>query len=152
MRGGVNAPPASAVNRIGAPHWAVPFRLPFMPSLFLRVFPLCLLLLSACATTRYEYVPPSTEAGMQCIARCNTQRETCVVDEQQRAMFERDACERRNWWNYRFCMMGAFSRRDAWFCENNLRTCWTYDYSWRCEGSYRQCYSACGGRVIKITE
>ena len=67
-------------------------------------------------------------------------------------MFERDACERRNWWNYRFCMMGAFSRRDARFCENNLRTCWTYDYSWRCEGSYHQCYSACGGRVIKIVE
>ncbi len=123
-----------------------------MPNLLSRALPFLFLLLAACTTTRYEFVPPTTEAGLSCVSQCSAQRETCVVDEQQRAMFEQAACERRNWWNYRFCMMGAFSRRDAWFCESNLRTCWAYDYTWRCEGGFRKCYSACGGRVIKITE
>ena len=110
------------------------------------------LLLSGCAMTRYEYVPPAGEAGVQCVARCTEAREACRADEFQRAEWAREACERRSWWNYRFCTMGAFTRREAWACERHLRSCWVSDSSWRCEDDYRQCYSACGGRVIKITE
>lgn len=123
-----------------------------MPSILSRLLPLALLFLTACAVTRYEYVPPGNEAGLACVSRCSAVRETCVADERQRADWVQEACERRNWWNYRFCTMGAFTRREAWACERHLRSCWVSDSSWRCDDDYRQCYSACGGRVIKITE
>ena len=68
-----------------------------MPSCLSRlsaVFCLCapalLLLLTGCAMTRYEYVPPAGEAGAQCIARCPETRDSCREDELRRAEWARE--------------------------------------------------------------
>lgn len=123
-----------------------------MPRLLLRLFPFIVLLLTSCAVTRYDYVPPSGEAGQQCIASCASARENCQANEYQRAQWAQEMCQRRNWGTYRFCVMGAFSRREAQACERFLGPCWGHDNTWRCDEDFRACYVACGGRVTRITE
>ena len=123
-----------------------------MSRLIFRLFPLVVLLLSACAMTRYEYLPPPGEAGQQCVSACAGAREQCRAEAYQRAQWAQEMCERRNWWSYRFCVAGAFSRREVLACERYLGPCWGHDNAWRCDEDYRGCYAACGGRVIRITE
>ena len=55
-----------------------------------------LFLLSACETVRYEYTPPATADGKQCVVQCASVREMCRSNENQRAAYKQQSCEQRS--------------------------------------------------------
>ncbi len=108
--------------------------------------------LSACTFVRYEYHPPASEAGRQCVVQCSGVREMCIGNENQRAQNDRIACEQRNHWNYQNCMRRADDKDDAKACSRAQTSCWANANTYRCDEGYRSCYVSCGGRVDAIEE
>ena len=60
----------------------------FLRSFRSPVLLLFFLLLSGCAMTRYEYVPPAGEAGVQCVTRCTEARERYQKMMDARRLYE----------------------------------------------------------------
>jgi len=111
---------------------------------------LAALLLSACVTTRYEYVAPATEHGRACAMQCSTTREFCQQNEMNRAQYEQQACEQRSDFQYRECRYHARSEDEAKRCFR--QHCFNNANTWRCDENYRQCFTGCGGTVHTIKE
>ena len=111
-----------------------------------------LLFLSACSTVRYEYSPPTTDGGRQCIAQCSIAREICVGNENQRALNDRQSCEQRNRWNYQNCVRRANDKNDANSCAGLQSSCWASANTYRCDENYRACFVSCGGHITVIKE
>lgn len=116
------------------------------------IFAMTLLLLSACSTVRYEYYPPTTDGGRQCVAQCSVAREICVGNENQRALNDRQSCEQRNRWNYQNCIRRASDKDDARSCARFQNACWASANTYRCDENYRACFVSCGGHVDVIKE
>lgn len=113
---------------------------------------IALFLLAGCATTRYEYVGPKTDAGRYCANQCAGVREQCLAYEMQHSQYELSRCERRNQAKYHDCMEDADNRKEAQKCGRYLNSCWAGDGSGRCDSEYRQCFNRCGGKVIRIDD
>ncbi|KFB76028.1 MAG: hypothetical protein AW06_002825 [Candidatus Accumulibacter cognatus] len=116
------------------------------------VFALFTLTMSACTSTRYEYVLPATDSGRICITHCAGVQETCRGNEIQRAQWEKEGCERRNESAYRHCISRAVSKDDAKKCDKQRGYCSATESTWRCEEDYRRCFVNCGGRIYTHTE
>ena len=128
-------------------------KMPFLSVLAKRSLPLLFAcLVSSCAMTRYEYVAPASDSGRLCASQCAGVREQCRANEINRGLWERDMCERRNASMYHSCLAYADSKKEARECDRYRNSCWSSESSWRCDDAYRQCYTACGGKVITITE
>ncbi len=110
------------------------------------------LILAGCSFIRYEYHPPATEAGRQCVVQCSAIREMCISNENNRAQNERAACEQRNHWNYQQCMRRADDKDDAKACARAQPMCWGNANIFRCEENYRSCYVNCGGKINIIED
>lgn len=110
------------------------------------------LVLAGCSFVRYEYHPPASEAGRQCIVQCAAVREMCISNENNRAQNDRIACEQRNRWNYQQCMRRADDKDDAKACARAQPTCWANANTFRCEENYRSCYVNCGGKINIIED
>lgn len=108
--------------------------------------------LCACTFVHYEYYPPASDAGRQCVVQCAGVREMCIGNENQRAQNDRYACEQRNHWNYQNCMRRADDKNDAKACSRSQMSCWANANTFRCDENYRGCYVSCGGRVDVIRE
>lgn len=108
------------------------------------------MLLSACASTRYEFVPPQSDMGKQCITQCAGVREQCRGNEMQRAMREKSMCERRAESDYRACLDDKSGKADERKCYRQV--CNANQNQWHCENEYRQCFTNCGGRIIQHTQ
>ena len=120
------------------------------------------LLLSACGPqiqTHYDYTPPASPQGMQCLSSCQTSTTQCQADVeyrkgQCRADAERDAefdfLQRKN--DYQIAI-GRFQvdpvkyplpekpQRpyvSTYHCDNVSNTC---------EAQFRTCYRSCGGQI-----
>ena len=111
-----------------------------------------LLLLTGCSFVRYEYHPPSTDGGRQCVAQCSIAREVCVGNENQRAANERQVCEQQNRWNYQNCIRRAKDKDDARSCSRYQNSCWASPNTYRCDENYRSCFVSCGGHINVIKE
>lgn len=109
-------------------------------------------LLSACSVVRYEYYPPTTDGGRQCVAQCSIAREVCVGNENQRALNDRQSCEQRNRWNYQNCVRRANDKNDAKSCAGLQSSCWASANTYRCDENYRACFVSCGGHITVIKE
>jgi|LauGreSuBDMM15SN_2_FD.fasta_scaffold92452_2 hypothetical protein len=113
---------------------------------------LCILFLSACSSVRYEYYPPTTDGGRQCIAQCSIAREVCAGNENQRAANDRQVCEQQNRWNYQNCIRRANDKDGARSCSRYQNSCWASPNTYRCDENYRSCFVACGGHINVIKE
>jgi len=109
-------------------------------------------MLTACSFIRYEYYPPASDSGRQCVVQCAAVREMCVSNENYRAQNDRAACEQRNNWNYQQCMRRADTKDEAKSCSRTQQMCWSNANTYRCEENYRSCYVNCGGRIEAIEE
>lgn len=116
------------------------------------IFLTILLLLSACSTVRYDYYPPTTEGGRQCVAQCSIGREICIGNENQRVANDRLACEQRHQWNYQNCIRRASNKDEARSCARLQSNCWASTNTYRCDENYRACFVSCGGHITIIKE
>ena len=112
----------------------------------------CILFLSACSSVRYEYYPPTTDGGRQCVAQCSIAREVCVGNENQRAANDRQVCEQQNRWNYQNCVRRAKDKVVARSCSSYQSNCWASPNTYRCNENYRSCFVACGGHINIINQ
>ncbi len=111
-----------------------------------------LLFLTGCSFVRYEYYPPTTDGGRQCVAQCSIAREVCVGNENQRAANERQVCEQQNRWNYQNCIRRANDKDDVRSCSRYQNSCWASPNTYRCDENYRSCFVSCGGHINVIKE
>lgn len=120
-----------------------------------KIKPLILLtLLAGCGPqfqTFYDYTPPKSATGKQCITTCRLVLETCkgnVNNSYQacltRSSNEQRACEsnRRYEWNKK-----SKDYECVYNCYCSGEYCPDPDFS-ECEEDYRICYQDCGGRVV----
>jgi hypothetical protein len=110
------------------------------------------ILLAGCTSIRYEYQPPSSEAGLQCVTQCAHIREMCVTNESYRAQNDASACEQRNRWNYQQCLRRARNKDEASRCGLGQQMCWANANTYRCDEYYRTCFTGCGGRIEAIKQ
>lgn len=106
------------------------------------------LLVSSC--THYEYQPPSTEGGRQCVAQCAGVKEMCISNENTRAQNTKFQCERRNQVNYQNCVARASTKDEVNECSRRQTSCNASAATYRCENDYRTCYTNCGGKVLQV--
>lgn len=137
-----------------------------------------LILLAACKTTEYRYIPPATDAGTQCTSGCQNHRAECRSTAEERASIayhncmressrQYDQCLRSSDNEYRACRDSAsddyasclHTTRDPAKCpkeECHKRSC-SKDHCFDnnanfgpCERQFRGCYQQCGGQVEEV--
>lgn len=112
-----------------------------LKSRFLRIVPVCVLLMG-CLATRYEYIPPEAPEGIDCIKQCERMRSRCKIDEGLRTDREQNRLEIA----YEECMEWRISRGARAFCRQET----VYpDYS-ECKKNYHLCFERCGGEIVTI--
>jgi hypothetical protein len=107
--------------------------------------------LSGCTSVSYDYQPPDTERGKQCIVQCASVQEQCRWNESMRANFEKQACDRRADSDFRSCSNDAKNKKQDKKCDDkrDKAGCYLSENFDRCESEYKQCFSNCGGVVSK---
>lgn len=123
-----------------------------MTSFFRHFFVLALVfLVSAC--TSYQYVPPASEAGRQCVTTCDTNRQICIAGREQAAASQNQACETRRAVQLASCLATAFTPEARNYCNKVAPTCSSnFASTGACDDGYRACYVQCGGRVIEVKD
>jgi hypothetical protein len=110
-------------------------------------------LLAACETVRYEYRPPESAEGRQCVVQCAGIREACRANENQRAQADKRSCERRAETTYLVCMDRARGNKEQQAqCARSRPVCSESPNHSLCAAEYNQCFTNCGGSVIKVIE
>lgn len=104
-------------------------------------------LLSACTT--YQYIPPTSDAGRQCVATCDISQQTCESGEKQTAANRESACETRESNNLAICLASAKDQGAKEKCNRSKKSCYNAPALYRCQESHRTCFTNCGGKVIE---
>jgi hypothetical protein len=96
-------------------------------------------------TTRYDYIPPTTESGAYCVAQCERNRLDCRRYEDRKS----DRCNqdvRAAKADYEDCL--SRNNRDIMKCNDRSfgMLCAAPSYS-GCDDDYRRCFQYCGGMV-----
>ena len=129
--------------------------------------------LTGCSTT-YKYVPPTLQAGLQCVTQCLSMKNTCRDRELENARAAKQVCEKKSAEEYFECKTSADeeffqcqveAREDFYAClkyasdrsscyeeeceEKDCyeRRCREYANFRFCDNDYRECYQQCGGVV-----
>lgn len=111
-----------------------------------------IMLISGCTSIQYQYIPPTTDAGRQCVTTCDTNRQICIAGKEQVAETRNEACENRNSNSRIVCLATARTDAERQACTNKRESyCSNYSDSDSCDTSYRFCYTQCGGQVKQIT-
>ncbi len=99
--------------------------------------------------TVYDFTPPSSRAGEDCIEDCKMTQFSCEETERDRSRYcedrERDRMDRCN-----ERIQAEKNRPAKWDECGKIESC-TEDMK-RCESRYRLCYQACGGTVTARQE
>jgi hypothetical protein len=133
--------------------------------------------LTGCAE-KYRYIPPTSEAGLECVTECLSMKNTCREHELERARAAQRECEKRSSdeyfeckrrteeelaqcqekakEEYIACLKYASDRSSCHEeeCEEkscHKRGCYESANFRACESDYRDCYQQCGG-VIEVIE
>ncbi|MGL1930709.1 MAG: hypothetical protein OCC45_02990 [Desulfotalea sp.] len=135
----------------------------------------CVISMTGCAV-EYQYTPPTSEQGLECIMQCQSIKTECRDYEMESARIERIECKKTSAYKYERCQRRAF--RDFSICErkakNEYYSCLKYaenratcveeicveEYCYEdscystanynmCKSDYSQCYQACGG-IIEV--
>lgn len=121
---------------------------------------LAALLVAACGPvmeTRYDYVPPVSDAGMKCVQNCQQQQSACQKAEQQerercRARAERQADRAYNKAKDDYITALKLHAADASKYPMPAEPRRTVNYagcdkSSQCGIEYQGCYRSCGGQI-----
>ena len=142
----------------------------------IAVFSCFVIGLTGCAKN-YKYIPPKTEAGLQCVTQCLSMKNTCRERELKNARASQKACEKKSAEEYLECKISAeeeFAQcqeeaKDEYYaclkyakdrstcdekqCEKKHcyeRRCHESPNYRSCDINYRECYQQCGGVVEVI--
>jgi len=106
--------------------------------------------------TTYEFIPPESAAGMQCLTNCQLIVQQC----ESNLRLEQQNCETQAALEYQLCMasrvMGPDPKR-GWRSPKCLQNCYcsrrycSMSSTEVCQVRFRECYSQCGGKVIGTT-
>lgn len=119
-----------------------------IPRLLAWLLPL--LLLGAC--TSYRYIPPTTDAGRQCVVSCETNRQICISGKEQVAASQAQACELRRANQLNACLATAFTPQLRAQCGKKAPSCSSHASTGACDTSHRACYVQCGGQVVEVED
>lgn len=137
-----------------------------------------IVLLTGCTSTRYRYIPPSTEAGLNCVTQCQQHQNVCMNNEQINSSAAYRQCQEISAMEYDRCLADA--RMDLYRCDKKAERDYTYClkhtkdpgkcrktkcskphcYKTRCykttnygmcKSNFRECYKQCGG-IVEIIE
>ena len=109
--------------------------------------------LLAGACTSYQYVPPASEAGRQCVTTCDTNRQICIAGKEQAAASQNQACETRRAVQLASCLATALTPEARNYCNKVAPRCsGNYASTGGCDDGYRACYVQCGGRVVEVKD
>lgn len=120
---------------------------------FIRYVALLALTLLVSACTSYQYVPPPTEAGRQCVTSCDTNRQICIAGKEQAAASQSQGCEMRRAVQLSNCLSVALTPQARAYCNKVAPHCTgSTANTGACDSGYRACYVQCGGRVIEVKD
>lgn len=105
------------------------------------------LLFSACTT--YEYIPPASDSGRQCVATCEISKQTCESGEKQAAASRESACETRESNKLAICLATAKDQSAKEKCRRSKNSCFAGAATYKCEENYRRCFKNCGGKIVE---
>lgn len=107
------------------------------------------LIQAACAS--YQYIPPATDTGRQCVATCELGQQSCMANAQQTAASASHSCEMNRAYALDRCLDHASSQADRQSCNNSASAnyCGRSVSPYECEPQYRRCFTACGGQAIE---
>lgn len=119
---------------------------------------LCLatsLLLAACST--FDYIPPATDAGKQCVATCEVASQTCQAGVRQAKALQNAMCESQKSNELTNCLSDAKSREQRKDCKERATSKCGFGNSMHlgfgggndCSGTYDRCFTNCGGEIIE---
>lgn len=134
------------------------------------------IVLAGCAE-KYRYIPPESQAGLQCVTQCMSMKNTCRDREVENARIAQEACEKNATEEYIECKIISEEEfvqcqeeakeeyyaclkyaSDRSSCEEKQcekkhcyeRTCYESANFRSCDSDYRECYQQCGGIVEVI--
>ncbi|MDD0839819.1 hypothetical protein PSQ40_14640 [Curvibacter sp. HBC61] len=128
--------------------------------------------LSACATYKENWIPPTTPNGSMCVAQCNQSKQSCQFSKQllqqrcesdyNRAMADYQSCKARNpqtsyCSSYRsktevingqsVTRQECTATRYESPCKEPVKSCGNAGNDSQCESNYRSCFVSCGGVI-----
>lgn len=104
-------------------------------------------LLGGCAS--YQYIPPATESGRQCVATCETAKQTCSAGAKQVAASKEMACESRASNSVAICLATAKDQAAKEQCNKSRPYCGQVSGEAQCNTSYDRCFTTCGGQIVE---
>jgi hypothetical protein len=116
-----------------------------------RVIAICMMLamLALAGCTTYSYIPPTSDAGRQCVMTCATTREVCVSAAEQLAATQRQTCEARASSKLTNCLLAANNEAEKKACAGRREYCSDYANTGRCNADYDRCFVMCGGQIVE---
>lgn len=112
---------------------------------------LLVLLLNACST--FDYIPPTTDAGKQCVATCEVATQTCQAGARQAGALAKSLCESNKSNQLALCLSDAKTDDKRKSCQKRAKEyCGhggAYGASGDCSASYDRCFTTCGGQIIE---
>ncbi|PKP76510.1 MAG: hypothetical protein CVT81_14325 [Alphaproteobacteria bacterium HGW-Alphaproteobacteria-3] len=117
-------------------------------------------LLAGCSPimdTQYDFVPPASDAGMQCVQNCQQQQSSCQRADEDRVMACRQKADRE-------ADLAYEKARDKYIGDLKLHAAAPEKFgmpaepvrspyygacqqSSQCQADYQMCYRSCGGRI-----
>ena len=114
---------------------------------------LCVVFLTGCSKTYYNYNPPQSETGKSCIARCEDKRAECKQNRatslaqckiMQQALAQTSYDNYLREYNKSKAQKNPIPKRLSDF--ENIFLCSDID-NINCFSSYNDCFIGCGGRI-----
>lgn len=135
-----------------------------------------MLIFTGCAK-QYSYMPPKSEAGLQCVSQCQERKNTCRDIEAHRASKNKHACEVQADTEYSSCVTNA--EDESYVCQKDAKddyyaclkyasdrsichekpckqercvkqTCYNSPNYRNCESEFSICFQQCGGTIQEI--
>lgn len=118
--------------------------------------------LAACGPvmeTRYDFTPPPSKSGMQCVQNCQADQSMCQADARNAKMECRASADRQSEAAYQkakddyIVALKLYSKDPAKFPEPTEPYKSTPSYyqcdnlGSECTGQYNMCYRSCGGQI-----
>lgn len=102
--------------------------------------------ISGCTYTDYQYVPPQSPSGKQCVYDCEYEKERCSADE-ERASQELRMRYEREMRSYNRCKERQGTGKNTYRCDRPYQE---YAQGFNCHRIYKACFKRCGGRIIAV--
>lgn len=113
----------------------------YLRTLFLIILPL---VLSACVTTRNEYIPPASAEGRTCVAQCERNKQQCAAIQAN----AQSQCQQ----NYNLALRAYNECKKTDQKNQCIQPRYCYQDTSTCDTNHDSCYRSCGGRIHQVEE